>query len=124
MVEILEETNLIRVGLELPDADEAVAIVQAVVQSYLAQNKDYSRNANRDQTEQLKQQLTKLAHDIDEKKVVLKALVQSGKIAVLKPGEFLNTKNDRDASQPALRKVTENLLQQMIQRDDTHAISS
>ena len=48
VVEILEDTNLIRVGLELTDAEEAVAIVQAVVQSYLAQNKDYSRNANRD----------------------------------------------------------------------------
>ena len=48
IVEIIEETNLIRVGLELPDAEEAVAIVQAVVQSYLNQNNDYSRSANRD----------------------------------------------------------------------------
>ncbi len=68
VVDILEDTNLIRVGLELADATEAVTIVQAVVQSYITQNKDYSRNANRDQTELLKQQLAKLATDIDVKK--------------------------------------------------------
>ena len=88
--------------------------MQAIVQSYIAQNKDYSRNANRDQTELLKQQLMKLASDIDVKKAALKALIRSGKIAVLQPGEFLNTKNDADASQPALRKVTESVLQQIM----------
>ncbi len=56
----------------------------------------------------------KLASDIDVKKAALKALIRSGKIAVLQPGEFLNTKNDADASQPALRKVTESVLQQIM----------
>ena len=62
----------------------------------------------------LKQQLTKLEHDIDEKKALLKSLIKSGKIAVHRPGEFLNTKNDSDASQPALRRVTEDMLQQIM----------
>ena len=64
---------------------EANTIVEAVVQSYLTQNTDYSRSANRDLTESLKQQLEKLGTDIDLKKAKLKDLYKKGKVAVLKP---------------------------------------
>jgi uncharacterized protein involved in exopolysaccharide biosynthesis len=59
-VEIVENTNLIRISLELPSRDDAVIIVQSVVQCYLAQNADYRRSANRELTEILKQQLVKI----------------------------------------------------------------
>ena len=57
LVEIVEKTNLIRVALELPDADQAVAIVESIVKSYLSHNSDYSRSANRDLTESLRKEL-------------------------------------------------------------------
>ena len=114
VVEILEDTNLIRVGLELSNPEEAVTIVSAVVQSFLTQNKEFSRGANQEQTDLLTQQLKKLEHDIDEKKGLLKDLVTKGKVAVLKPEEYISSKSDADGSQPTLKKVTENQLQQMI----------
>ena len=71
-VNIVPDTNLIRIALELPNPEEAVTIVQAVVQSYLTQNVDYTRSANRDLTESLKQQLLKIATEIDLKRSMLK----------------------------------------------------
>ena len=106
-VEIVENTNLIRVALELPNPEEAVTIVKAVVQSYLAQNTDYSRSANRDLTESLKQQLKKLGTEIDAKRKELKDLYKKGKVAVLKPEDRLNAKNDGDANQPTFKTVSE-----------------
>jgi capsular polysaccharide biosynthesis protein len=49
--EIVEDTNLIRVSLELPSRDDAVAIVKAVVQSYLAESADSRVSANRETSE-------------------------------------------------------------------------
>ena len=46
-VEIIEEAFLIRVALELPNAEHAATIVNAVVDSYLEYNKDFKRSANR-----------------------------------------------------------------------------
>ena len=89
-VVIVDNTNLIRVALELPNPEEAVTIVQAVVQSYLAQNTDYSRSANRDLTESLKQQLLKIDTDIELKRSKLKDLYKNGNITVLKPEDRLN----------------------------------
>ena len=99
-VEIVEHTNLIRIALELPNPEEAVTIVQAVVQSYLTQNTDYSRSANRDLTESLKQQLLKIGTDIDQKRSQLKDLYKKGNVAILKPEDRLNANND-DGNGPA-----------------------
>jgi succinoglycan biosynthesis transport protein ExoP len=114
VAEIVENTNLIRVALELPDPDEAVTIVKAVVQSYLSQNNDYSRSANRDLTESLKQQIVKLGAEIDGKKSLLKELVRKGKVAVVKPEEMLNTKNEGDSSQATFKRLSEGQIQQLI----------
>jgi len=73
-VVIVPDTNLIRIALELPNPEEAATIVRAVVQSYLTQNTDYSRSANRDLTESLKQQLLKIGNDIELKRSMLKDL--------------------------------------------------
>ncbi len=106
-VAIIENTNLIRVSLELPNPEEAVDIVQAVVQSYLAQNTDYSRSANRDLTENLKQQLLKIATDIDLKRSMLKDLYKKGNVVFLKPEDRLNTRTETDPKQPTLKILTE-----------------
>ena len=75
-VVIVDNTNLIRIALELPDSDEAVKIVQAVVQSYLTQNTEYSRSANRELTESLKQQLTKIADRNRRQEIKVKRVEQ------------------------------------------------
>jgi uncharacterized protein involved in exopolysaccharide biosynthesis len=66
-VEILDETNLIRIALELPARDEAVAIVNAVTQAYNVQSVNCGRKVNRSQTESYSQQLEKIAKEIDSK---------------------------------------------------------
>ena len=107
--------------MELPNADEAVTIVKAVVQSYLTQNIEYSRGANRDLTESLKQQLTKISEDITETRKKLKRLYKKGKVAVLKPEERLNTTKDADVNQPTFKSYSENhverMMDEMVQTD-------
>ena len=62
-VEIQEDSYLIRVALELPNADHAAKIVNAVVDSYLSYNKEYKHGANA----QLKANLTTPARETSER---------------------------------------------------------
>ena len=84
---ILENTNLIRVALELPNREDAITIVQAVVQSYLLQNTDIRRTANQNLTVPLDQQLKKLGDQIELKRSALKDLYRRGKAAAFEPRE-------------------------------------
>ena len=105
LAEIVDCTNLISVTLELTDPEEAVAIVKSVIQSYLSENNEYSRGANRDLTESLKQQLVKLGGEITAKKSLLRELVRKGKVAVQKPEDLLNSDNNSDSTQPNVQKA-------------------
>ena len=106
---ILDNTNLIRVAMELPDADEAVTIVKAVVQSYITQNVDYSRGANRELMESLKNQLEKLGKEIKEEKVGTEGIVQEGPRRVSSAEERLtNAKDDGSTTQPTFKNFSEN----------------
>ena len=118
-VTILEDTNLIRVALELPNPDEAVTIVQSVVQSYLAQNTDYSRSANRDLTESLKLQLVKIEDEIKSKRESIRELYRKGNI-VVKPEDRLNTTSSTDGGtlQPTFKTVSEAHVQKMMAEID------
>ena len=71
-VSTVNETNLIRVALELPNKDEAVAIVRAVVDSYVVRVVNDSRKINRTQTDSYDEQLKKIGKDIDTRKGELK----------------------------------------------------
>jgi polysaccharide biosynthesis transport protein len=123
-VEIVEHTNLIRVSLELPNPEEAVTIVQAVIQSYLAQNTDFSRSVNRDLTESLKQQLLKIATEIDLKRSALKDSYKRGNVALLSPEARLNLKTETDPKQPTFNIITEEqaakLMDRLVQDDVEH----
>ena len=122
VVTILEDTNLIKVALELPNPDEAVAIVSAIVQSYLAQNTDYSRSANRDLTQSLQQQLVKLGDEIKSKRESLRDLLKKGNV-VVKPEDRLNAANpDGSAVQPAFKTVPETHVQQMMAEIDRNEL--
>jgi polysaccharide biosynthesis transport protein len=115
-VEIVPGTNLIRIALELPNPEEAGTIVQAVVQSYLTQNVDYTRSANRDLTESLKQQLLKIAREIDLKRSMLKELSTRRTGEPIKPRELLNPKTETDPTQPTLNKATEEQFAKLIDK--------
>jgi capsular polysaccharide biosynthesis protein len=115
-VGIVENTNLIRVSLELPNAAEAVTIVQAVVQSYQMQNNDYSRGAKKDLTESLKQQLEKIMTDIRATRAKLKELTQNGMSAPMEPRELLNPKTETDPTHPTLNKATEEQFSKLIDK--------
>ena len=79
-----------------------------MVYSYLSQNTDYSRGANRDLSESLKQQLLKIAAEIDDKRSKLKDLGRKGDATLLKPEDRLNPNNDDGHGiEPILKIVTE-----------------
>jgi polysaccharide biosynthesis transport protein len=115
-VVIVEDTNLIRIALESPNPEEAVTIVQAVVQSYLTQNTDYSRGANRDLTESLRQQLLKIATEIDLKRSMLKELSKRGNAAVVKPEDRLNPKTQTDPTRPTFKVLAEEQVAKLMDR--------
>ena len=117
---IVDDTNLIKVALELPNPEDAVTIVQAVVQSYLRQNTDYSRSGNHDLTESLKQQLFKIGTDIELKKSKLKELYKKGNLTVLKPEDRLNGgNNDGSTVEPTFKTVSEDHMQKMMAELDS-----
>jgi succinoglycan biosynthesis transport protein ExoP len=108
----IDGTNLIKVAMELPDAEEAVTLVKAVVQSYLTHNLDYSRSANRELMESLKKQLLAIGTEIKQKREDLKALVKNGRVAVLKQqpyvlGEERLAKDDGSTTQPTFKSYSE-----------------
>ena len=114
-VTIVDNTDLIRIALELPNSEEAVLIVTAVVESYLTQNKEYSRSANRDLTESLKEQARKIASDIADKRSKLKDLNKKGHVSLTKPEDMLNADNeDGNGPQPRFKIVPENHVQKMM----------
>jgi capsular polysaccharide biosynthesis protein len=115
-VEILEDTNLIRIALELPNRDDAVTIVQAVVQSYFQQNSDMSRSANRNLTVSLDEQVKKLAEQIVLKREALRGLYKKGKVAMLEPQDMLSGGSEPHPTHPVLSKVTEDQYAKFIDR--------
>lgn len=115
-VVIVPGTNLIHISLELPNPEEAVTIVRAVVQSYLTQNTDYSRGANRDLTQSLKQQLLKIGSEIELKRSMMMELSKKGRAAPINPRGLLNPKTETDPTQPTLNKATEEQFAKLIDK--------
>ena len=76
---------MIRVALELPDATQAAAIVNSVVEAYLVQNTVFNRGINQNLQEILKAQLALLETKLEEKKNEWKTMVEQGKIKVPRP---------------------------------------
>jgi polysaccharide biosynthesis transport protein len=115
-VEIIGGTNLIRIALELPDPNEAVAIVNAVTQAYVVQNVDFGRYANRRMTESYEQQLEKISKEIDSKKRTLKDCNKRRRSVATNPGEMLNPNTETDPTQPTLNKVTQDQFVRLVDK--------
>jgi serine/threonine protein kinase len=74
---------------------------------------DYSRTANRSQTDNYEKQLEKIREMIEGKKGELKDLVRKGRVK-FNPTEKLNIKNEGDATQPTFKSPPEDHLQRLI----------
>ena len=84
-VEIVPDAFLIRVALELPDGQEAAAIVNSVVDTYMEVNVKYKQDNNAGQRSTLEEQLKKLASEIKAKKAELKPFYAKGTVDPPKP---------------------------------------
>ena len=107
-VEIVKGAQLIRVGLELPDGNQAATIVNAVVHSYLAYNGEHAQSASATLRYSLTRQLEKYREAITEKRAELKVLYQKSRVDVLAGSNSLNdSANASDPTQSPLAMVTE-----------------
>ena len=108
VVEIVPNTRLIRVALELPDGNQAAAIVNAVVHSYLAYNGEYTRSANSALRQSLVSQLEKYKNAITEKRAELTVLAQKRVFEISLNGRTLNQSGKlSDPARPTLETITE-----------------
>lgn len=107
-VDIMENSNFIRVALELPSASEAAAIVNAVVDTYIAQNLAHNRTENRKLVANLDLRLKGLRQQEEEKKKKLEEMAKEGKITIAKADlNFDALKKDSDQlSSPTLKTLT------------------
>ncbi len=104
----MKNTFLIRVALASRDPEEAALIVNAVVDAYLEQHGEYHRSANKALRKSLEDEKNMLEMKIAEKKKELKALFETGHIAMKRPEVNSNASKKDDAGiHPALATVTE-----------------
>jgi polysaccharide biosynthesis transport protein len=113
-VAIIEGTNVIRVALELPNREDAITIVGAVIQAYKTHYTDNSRIANRNLTANMTEELVKLKDQINDKTAALKKLVTEGRVAAPRPADRLSANHDGNTDQPTFNKVSENHIQNMM----------
>jgi capsular exopolysaccharide synthesis family protein len=115
MVEIVGETNLIRVAMESTEPEDATTIVNAVVESYMLENARYKRGANKELTDVLAKQMEKIKADIETNKKTLKRLLKNGKVSMLKPEEMLNSSTEEtDPAKPTFKKSSADHVQRMM----------
>ena len=106
-VEIVKDAYLIRVALELPDGNQAAAIVNAVVHSYLLYNGEHQRSGNSTLRKSLAEHDEEYKKQISEKRDELRRLYQAGTTASV-PRISLNASGKvSDPTQPRLSTVTE-----------------
>jgi capsular polysaccharide biosynthesis protein len=106
-VEIVPDSYLIRVALELPDGTQAAAIVNAVVSSYLEYNAELQRSGNSILRKSLADQLEKYKTQIDEKRAELKKIYEQGTIAIGRIRARNKSGDENDPTRSPLVTVTE-----------------
>ena len=90
----MKDAYLIRVALELPNRDQAAAIVNAVVHSYLLYNGEHQRSGNSTLRKSLAEHLDEFKKQIGEKREELRSLYQKGTVSP--PREIRRSKNGGD----------------------------
>jgi len=113
-IEIIEKAYLIRVGLELADGNQAAAIVNAVVQSYLAQSAEHTRRPSSTMRANLTAQRKRLQDEIREKRDHLSVLLKKGTVDPNEPSLTIRASRiEGDRAQPAMSKLPEEHIQRL-----------
>jgi succinoglycan biosynthesis transport protein ExoP len=115
VVEIVKDAYLIRVALELPDPNQAAAIVNAVVRSYLAYNSEYQRGRNSTLRANLIAEQERIQKEIKEKRAELANLVNKGTVTTQKLvlNRAKTSADDDDSPQPTFTSNTEGQRQRL-----------
>jgi hypothetical protein len=114
VVQIVKDAYLIRVALELADANQAAIIVNAVVRSYLSYNSEYQRGRNSTLRASLIPEYGRIQKEIEAKRSELQKL--ANRSAVNATGLALNlsvSEKASDPTQPVFSDVTDELSQQI-----------
>jgi succinoglycan biosynthesis transport protein ExoP len=116
LVEIVKDAYLIRVALELPDRNQAAAIVNAVVHSYLLYNGEHQRGGNSTLRKCLAQHRDEFQKQINEKREELRNIYKKGNVG---PGKQPRVRSktagdDPDGDIAASEEQSERLAQQML----------
>ena len=107
-VDIIDNAYMIRVALELTDAQQAATIVNTVVETYMMQNQIFNRSVNKNQQTALEQQLALVADRIKEKKTEMEKMVRESKADFSPPRINPGSKDENDQSSgPTFGQVTQ-----------------
>jgi succinoglycan biosynthesis transport protein ExoP len=107
-VSIMDNANMIRVGLELADPNQAATIVNTVVEAYMVQNTIFNRSLNKNLQETLKAELDKLEDKLKTTRTEMEKMVKEGNFKIDKPTLNPHMGSDDDQSvQPAFSEMTE-----------------
>ena len=106
-VDIVKDAYVIRVALELTDGHQAAAIVNAVVQSYLAYHGEAHRSTSSTLRASLNRRVETLKSEIAEKQAEIKRLVHKGNTPPPVNLQQSVSQSGRDGSQPIFRSVSE-----------------
>jgi uncharacterized protein involved in exopolysaccharide biosynthesis len=106
-VEIVPNAHLIRVAMKLPDGNQAAAIVNAVVHSYLAYNREYRRSKNSILRTSLEAQAMNFKTEINDKQAELKALYERSLFDLHRPLVFDESGEHGDPTRSPLVAITE-----------------
>ena len=115
-VEIMKDASLIRVALELADGNQAAAIVNAVVHSYLVYNGEHTRSANSTLRQSLASQQEKYKDAITEKRNELKTLVDKGNFTIPPTVPNLGKNDDDGGAQPVIGSISESQYNMLAQK--------
>ncbi len=108
-VDIMDNAYMIRVALELTDAQQAATIVNTVVETYMMQNTIFNRSVNKNQQTALEQQSALVADRIKEKKKEMEKMVRQSKAEFSPPRINPGSKDEHDQSSsgPTFGQVTQ-----------------
>jgi polysaccharide biosynthesis transport protein len=108
-VDIMDNAYMIRIALELPDANAAATIVNSVVEAYMEQNTIFSRSVNRNLQETLKVQLVTLQRALTETGKELAELDRRSMRGDARPvldADALKASGDAETFHPAFSRIT------------------
>ncbi len=118
-VEIIgDNTYLLRVSLDSRDPDEAAAIVNAVVESYIELHRNYSQVTNRSLRRDLKTERERLGQQIEEKYSELTKLAATGEVGFprLVVAGPVNEGDTKGPVESSVRSVPEEQFQEISNR--------